>query len=105
VALGGSPAEFWRQTPSSYVTVMEGMARAATRQVDLCVVTAWHTATFTLGMYAGSPQLKGKTLSDFLSSKHEPRATDHREMNARAIHFFNSLKARGVPVDITRTVH
>jgi hypothetical protein len=31
VKLGGSPSEFWRQTPKSYVVIMEGLAAAATR--------------------------------------------------------------------------
>lgn len=75
------------------------MARAASRQVDLCVVTAWHTAMFGLSGYAG--KLNGKKLSDFLTS--EADADDGQRMqNARLIHFFQSLKARGVAVEITR---
>lgn len=74
---------------------MEGMARAANRQVDLAIVTAWHTAVFALHGYAG--KLKGKKLSDFLGSDSQ-RATK----NAQAIAFFHRMKARGVPVTITR---
>jgi hypothetical protein len=95
VALGGSPAEFWHQTPRSYVKVMEGMVRAANRQVDLAIINAWHTAGFGLSMYAG--KLQGKKLSDFLTSAPADRSKD-----AEAIAFFHSLKARGIPVEITR---
>jgi hypothetical protein len=81
--------------------IMEGMAAAATRKLDLCIVTAWHTAVFALSGYSG----KLKPLSEFLSSKPEPEETDERMQNAQAIHFFQSLKARGVPIEISRTTH
>lgn len=97
VKLGGSPSEFWRQTPKSYVVIMEGLGAAATRRLDLSIVTAWHTAVFGLNGYAG----KLKPLSEFLSSKPEIEG-DERLHNAKIVHFFHSLKARGVPVDISR---
>lgn len=100
VKLGGSPSEFWRQTPKSYVPIMEGMAHVVTRQLDLCIVNAWHTAVFGLNGYAGKLQ----PLSDFVSSPAEP-VDERRMVNARTIHFFHSLKERGVPVDIKRTAH
>jgi hypothetical protein len=74
---------------------MEGAALAAKRQSDLATATAWHTAMFALAGYSGG--LKGKRLSDYLS----PDET-HLKKNAEAIAFFHKLKARGVPVDITR---
>ena len=70
------------------------MARAATRNVDLATYGAWHTAIFALGMYSG--KLKGKRLSDFLSSSDSKPS--HRSEDVKAIHFFMSLKARGVPI-------
>lgn len=77
------------------------MARAATRNFDLAIVTAWHTAMFGLSGYSG--KLNGKSLSDFLSSKPDDAAAEEQRMqNARAIHFFQKLKAKGVPVEITR---
>jgi hypothetical protein len=97
IKLGGSPTEFWRQTPKSYVVIMEALAHAAMRQLDLCIVNAWHTAVFALNGYGG----KLKPLADFLSSKPEPE-DDGRLQNAKIIHFFQSLKARGVPIDISR---
>lgn len=83
---------------------MEGAALAANRQIDMAIVTAWHTACFALAGYAG--KLKDKRLSDFLTGKSDTSAADDQRMqNARAIHFFQSLKARGVDVEITRTVN
>lgn len=77
---------------------MEGSALAAKRNFDLAIVTAWHTAVFGLGMYGG--KLKNKNLSDFLSSDEKPnRAALAR---AQAVAFFHRIKARGVPVDISR---
>lgn len=75
---------------------MEGAALAVKDRFNLAVVTAWHTAVFGLGMYAG--KLKGKSLSDFLTRDDDPHAAKH----AKAIAYFHKLKARGVPVEITR---
>jgi hypothetical protein len=78
---------------------MEGMGHAATLKIDLAVATGWHAAIFGLSGYAG--QLKGKTLSDFLSAGKRTDAAE-RSRNAEAIAFFHSLQARGIPVEITR---
>ncbi len=75
---------------------MEGAALAAKRQNDLGIATAWHTAMFALAGYGG--KLKGKTLADFLSRDESPWA----KKNAEAVAFFHKLKAKGVPVEITR---
>ena len=80
---------------------MEGAALAAKREYDLSIATAWHTAMFVLSGYSGG--LKGKKLSDFLSSSDSK--PDHRSNDARGIHFFHQLKAAGVPIEITRTKH
>jgi hypothetical protein len=100
IRLGGSPAEFWLQTPRSYVVIMEGMARAATMRVDLAIMEAWHTASFALGMYGG--KLKGKRLSDFLTSSRATAPTDFRWKHAQALAFFHTLRERGVQIDISR---
>lgn len=75
---------------------MQGAALKAKDKYDLAIVVAWHTASFALGGYSG--KLKGKSLSDFLSEG-EPR---HSPKHAEAISFFHKLKARGVPVEISR---
>lgn len=76
---------------------MEGAVLAAKRQHDQAIFTAWHTAVFAIGMYGG--KLKGKTLSDFLSSD-EPQVSTTK--HAEAIAYFHKIKARGAPVEITR---
>jgi len=80
------------------------MARAATRSADLAIVNAWHTARFVLNGYADKGRLAGQhNLSDLLSgqqSEAEPAL-----QNAQAIHFFHQMKARGFPIEITRTTH
>jgi hypothetical protein len=70
---------------------MEGMARAAKRESEMALFTAWHTAVFALTGYGG----KLKSFAEYLAPE---RSTKHAE----AIAFFHSLKARGVPVDISR---
>jgi hypothetical protein len=71
---------------------MEGMARAAKRASEMALFTAWHTAVFALSGYGG----KLKSLSEYLD---RPQlSTKHAE----AIAFFHSLKARGIPIDISR---
>lgn len=78
---------------------MEGMVRAARREADLAIVTAWHTARFALNGYADKGRLAGRhTLSDLLSSAQaEPRSKA-----AEAIAFFHAMKQRGYQVEITR---
>ena len=77
---------------------MEGAALAEKKRFDLAIVTAWHTAVFALNGYAG--KLKGKSLSDFLIDRPERQAG---ASHAQTIAFFHRLKAKGIPIDITRT--
>lgn len=83
------------------------MVRVANRQFDLAVITSWHTARFALNGYADKGRLAGnQKLSDLLSSAKTPSEADVNEhMNAKIIHFFQQLKARGASVEITRTVN
>jgi hypothetical protein len=78
---------------------MEGAVERGRKRLDIAIFTAWHTAMFALKGYSG--KLAGKSLSDYLSDSPKPR-DDQRMQDARAIHFFQSLKARGVPIEITR---
>jgi hypothetical protein len=75
---------------------MDGAVLRRERDIDLGIVTAWHTASFALGMYAG--KLKGKTLSDFLIAT-PASAKPRRSQWADAHAFFGRLKARGVPIE------
>jgi hypothetical protein len=76
---------------------MEGAALRRKQEIDLATYTAWHVAVFGLGMYAG--KMKGKALADFIQSE----KPDKQPLQyARAIAFFQRLKAQGVSVEITR---
>jgi hypothetical protein len=77
---------------------MEGMVHAAQRQFELAISTAWHTAVFALNGYAG----KLEDLSHYLGRAATTDEDREREENARLIHFFHQMKARGVPVEISR---
>lgn len=79
---------------------MEGAARAEMKRIDMAMVTAWHTASFVLGMYSG--KLKGKRLSDFLTGDRKGRQHDPA---SQAVAFFHGLKSRGFDVKIERVVH
>ena len=79
---------------------MEGMAHAAKRQFDLAISTAWHTAVFALSGYSG--KLNELTADHDSMTGQDGKADQQRVNNARLIHFFHTLKARGVPVDISR---
>lgn len=77
---------------------MEGAKLREQRQLDIAMFAAWHTAVFALNGYSG--KLKGKSLADFLggSKPDEPE----KLKNAKLIAGFNSLKARGFDVQISR---
>jgi len=64
----------------------------------MALFTAWHTAVFALSGYAG--KLKGKSLSDFLSTRAED--TPQQLRHAQGIAFFHRLQARGYDVKITK---
>lgn len=76
------------------------MAHAAKRQQDLSISTAWHTAVFALTGYGG----KLKDLHEYIG-RDAPREGQERLHNAQLINFFNSLKAKGVPIDVSVTRH
>jgi hypothetical protein len=81
---------------------MEGAALREKKAFNVALVTAWHTARFALNGFGDKGRLAGtKTLADMLlgDDDDEPR----RELNhAKAIAFFQRLKAEGFPVEITR---
>lgn len=79
---------------------MEGAALAQRQRLDLATFTAWHTAIFALNGYGGG--LKGKSLADFLIKDGSSPKSEAPLQHAQAIHFFQRMKARGFPVEITR---
>lgn len=79
------------ETPRSFINAMEGAALAAKRKSDLAIVSAWYGEFF-------ARQKRLEKLTDFLSRDDDPQTAK----NAQAIAYFHKLKARGVPVEITR---
>lgn len=98
IKLGGSPSEFWRETPRSYVNAMEGMALAAKLKHELALSQAWHTAVFALTGYGG----KLKDLSEYLGKGRSGAQDNEQLQNARIIHLFNSMRARGFDIKAER---
>lgn len=74
---------------------MEGAARAAKTRMDLAFWQAWHVEAFA--------RMEGR---DFKHALKNHLAADEKTgaalKNAQAIAFFHSLKAKGIPVEITR---
>jgi hypothetical protein len=81
-----SPAEFWEQTPRSFVSIMEGRARAAKRESDASLSLAWHIEAF-------ARQKKLKPLRELLGIK--PKAQTPDEMLA----VFQAIAGKGVPMN------
>lgn len=84
---------------------MEGAALRQRQQLDIALFTSWHTARFALNGFNDKGRLAGnKTLADLMLSNGEsPMPQDSENFqNAKVIHFFNTLKAKGVPIEVTR---
>jgi hypothetical protein len=74
---------------------MEGAALAEKKRFDLSFWQAWHTEAFA--------RMEGRDFKAALRKHFErDEKSDVRIKNAEAIAFFHRIKARGVPVDITR---
>lgn len=80
---------------------MEGAALAARKHLDTALFTAWHTALFALNGWADKGKLAGgKSLADLMD--HSPKPEGAALKHAQGIAFFHRLKAKGVPMTITR---
>jgi hypothetical protein len=63
------------------------------------LLLAWHTGAFAVAAFAG----KLKPFKEYLA---DAETGDNRRLqHAQAIAFFHRLKAKGLPVEITRTVN
>lgn len=90
MALGGSPDQFWKQTPRTFIAITEGMVRAAKRDIDRTIAGAWHGEAFArtkrlkkLGNYVGDgPAREGSS--------------------AEALSMFRAFKKQGLPIKIKR---
>jgi hypothetical protein len=79
------------------VAALHGRRAAHKADAKRELLLAYNTGAFAGIAFAGK-------LKSFDEYAREPDA-GHRLENARAIHFFHALKARGVPIEITRTVN
>jgi hypothetical protein len=73
---------------------MEGAAEGKKRQADLAFWTAWHVEAFA--------RMEGRAFKNALDDRFANKTTTAANNHAQAIAFFHRLKARGVPVEITR---
>ena len=79
---------------------MEGAAIRERNGLNVALFMAWHAARFVLNGYGNKGKLAGhKSLSDIMFKDEEQQAPKA----SSAIAFFHNLKARGFPVEITRT--
>lgn len=75
---------------------MEGAKLREQQRLEASLFEAWHMAVFALSGYAG----KLKPLSQYLGSS-DPESSQKLE-NAKLIAGFQTLKARGFDIQITR---
>ena len=75
---------------------MEGAAKAEKKRFDLAFWGAWHTEAFA--------RMEGRHFKRALADHFDrpELVTSDAVKNAQGIAFFHRLKARGVPVSITR---
>jgi hypothetical protein len=83
------PETFWEQTPRSFVSIMEGRARAAKRRSDAMLAHAWHVEAF-------ARQKKLKPLREMIDEK--PKAQTPDEMLSALMGF----RARGANMSIKK---
>jgi hypothetical protein len=74
---------------------LRGRRKRDELQAKRDLVTAYRTAAFSGAAFAG----KLRPLSEYLNE------ANPRNKHAAALHFFHSLKARGIPVKIERGMH
>jgi hypothetical protein len=87
----GPPDTFLQQTAGTFLAAMNARLEVHRRQKERDLILAYETGAF-------SRASKTKPLSHYLNALR----TDKGSGAADALIFFNSLKARGVPVSITR---
>lgn len=73
---------------------MEGAAERTKRQADLAFWTAWHVEAFA--------RMEGRDFKQALKDRFADEETSAANSHVQAIAFFHGLKARGVPIEITR---
>lgn len=87
---GFAPETFWDQTVRSFRNALAGSAKRR-------LTESWQTAALTAAASVG----KLKSLDEYLPSD-TPISRSEALANAKLIHGFNLMKARGVPLKIER---
>jgi hypothetical protein len=92
VKAGFRPADFWDETPRSFVTIMEGAARAAEQRHERELMVAHHGAAWTGAAYGG----KLKRFRDYCPSKSQLQPQSGDQM----LGVIMSLHEMGAPMKI-----
>src|SRR5690242_891092 len=93
------PDSFWHQTQATMTAALLGRREAHNADAKRDRLLAYHTGTFAGLAFGG----KLKPFDEYFT---EADPADRQALkHAHAIAFFHSLKARGVPVEISRTVN
>ena len=93
MAAGLNPKDFWDQSPRSFVTIMEGAARAANRQTDRDTLLAYRVLQF----YGLAQRGKLKSVSEYLIDKpSRPKAQTAEQMLA----VLKGMARSGTPMNI-----
>jgi hypothetical protein len=79
------------------IAALRGRQKADERRSKRDLLLAWHTGAFSGAAFAG----KLKSFDEYA----RPAGDQQHLQHAKTIAFFHRLKARGVPVEITRTVN
>lgn len=94
------PDSFWRQTPVTMRAALRGRRNADKLRAKRDLLTAYHTGAFAGLAFGG----KLKPFSEYAGDEDHPDDARRLE-HAQAIAFFHRLKAKGLPVEISRTVN
>lgn len=92
MAAGFNPAEFWEQSPRSFVAIMEGAARAATRKADSDTRLAYRALQF----YGLAMKGRLKSVEHYLLDK--PRR--QRQTTDQMLTALREFAAMGTPMTI-----
>lgn len=83
---------FWKQTPRTFIAIMEARGRAAQRKIEQDIALAWHVMAIDRDNQKG----RMKPLSKYLTAVRPVRQQTADEVAA----IFQSLKAKGRSVNI-----
>lgn len=89
MSAGLEPESFWKQTPRSFVTIMEGRSRAAKTHYEQGLSLAWHVEAF-------ARQKRLKPLEKYL------RPASRRPTGGDMLATFKAFKKQGAAMTIKK---